>query len=54
MAPSLYFLPKRLKAAAGPSSPDLGRYNCEPDREVISIPAITQVKDSVRLSINLL
>jgi hypothetical protein len=41
-------LPKRLKAAAGPS-PDLGGYDCDPDTEVISIPAATKVKDSVQL-----
>ncbi len=34
-------MPKRLKAAAGPSS-DLGG---DPDTEVISIPATTKVKD---------
>ena len=41
-------LPRRLEAAAGPS-PDTGGYGCDPDAEVISIPADTQVMDSVRL-----
>jgi hypothetical protein len=41
-------LPRRLEAAAGPSS-DPGGYDYGPDRQVISIPANTQVKDSVRL-----
>ena len=35
----------RLKAAAGPSTDPEG-YDCDPDTEVISIPAITKVKDS--------
>jgi hypothetical protein len=47
VAPSLWILPKRLKA--GPSS-DPGGYDSDPDMGVISIPAITQVKSSVRLS----
>jgi hypothetical protein len=38
-------LPRRLKAAAGPS-PDPRGYDCDPDTEVISIPAATEVKDS--------
>ena len=37
-------MPRRLKAAAGPSQDDGG-----PDMEVISIPAITKVKDSAPL-----
>ena len=41
-------MPRRLKAAAGPS-PDLGGYDCDPDTEAISVPAVTKVKDSVRL-----
>ena len=40
--------PRRLKAAAGPS-PDPGGYDCDPDMEVISMPATTKVKDSHRL-----
>jgi hypothetical protein len=40
---SLRILPKRLKAAAGPSA-DPGGYDHDPDTEVISIPADTQVK----------
>ena len=35
-------------AAAGPSS-DMGGYDYDPDTEVISIPAVTKVKDSVLL-----
>ena len=41
-------MPRRLRAAAGPS-PDPGGYDYDPDREVISIPAMTEVKDFVRL-----
>jgi hypothetical protein len=43
-----WILPRRLKAAAG-SLPDPGGYDYDPDTEVISIPANTKVKDSVRL-----
>jgi hypothetical protein len=42
-------LPKHLKAAAGPS-PDPDGYDCEPDLEVISIPATSKVESSIRLS----
>jgi hypothetical protein len=45
---SFWKLPRRIEAAAGPS-PDPGGYYRDPDTEVISIPANTQVKDSVRL-----
>jgi hypothetical protein len=48
VARTFWKLPKRLKAAAGPSS-DLDEYDYDPDTEVISIPAITMVKDSIRL-----
>jgi hypothetical protein len=41
-------LPRRLKAAAG-SSTDPDGYDCDPDMEVISIPAVTKVKGSHRL-----
>jgi len=51
VAPSLWFLPKRLKAAAGPS-PDPGGYDRDPDKELISIPSITQVKNFVRISLS--
>jgi hypothetical protein len=47
VARSLWILPGRLKAAAGPSL-YLGGYNCD-DTEVISIPAVTKVTDSVRI-----
>jgi hypothetical protein len=47
VARSFWILPRRLKAAAGPS-PDPGGFDCDPDREVISIPAIPEVKDSVQ------
>ena len=49
VTPSKWFLPKRLKAAAGPS-PDPRGYGCDLDREAISIPATTQVNGSVRIS----
>ena len=46
---SFWILPRRLEAAAGPSS-DPGGYDYDPETEVVSIPAAdTQVKDSVRL-----
>jgi hypothetical protein len=48
VARSFWILPRRLKAAAGPST-DLGGNDCDPDREVISIPAITKVRNSVDL-----
>jgi hypothetical protein len=48
VAPSKWGFPKRVKAAAGPSL-DPG-YDRDSDMEVISIPAVTQVKSSVRLS----
>ena len=48
VARSKWILPKRLKAAAGPSS-DPGGYDSDSDTEVISIPGITQVKSSVRI-----
>ena len=41
-------MPKRLKAAAGPFS-DQDDYDRDPDTEVISIPPITTVSDSIRL-----
>jgi hypothetical protein len=41
-------MPKQLKAAAGPS-PNPGGYDDDPDTELVSIPAITKVKDCVRL-----
>ena len=47
VARSKWILPKRLKAAAGPS-PDPGGYDSDSDTEVISIPGVTQVKSSVR------
>jgi hypothetical protein len=45
---TFWILPRRLKAAAGPSR-DPDGYDCDPDTEVISIPAITNVKISHRL-----
>ncbi|KAF8501491.1 hypothetical protein F5888DRAFT_1236026 [Russula emetica] len=48
VAPSLWILPKRLKAAAGPS-PDPGGYGSDSDMEVISIPAISQFRDPLHL-----
>jgi hypothetical protein len=41
-------LRRRLKAAAGPSQDPEG-YDCDPDMEVISIPAASKVKDFYRL-----
>ena len=40
-------MPRRLEAAAGPSS-DPGGYDYGPDTEVISMPANSQVKDCIR------
>jgi hypothetical protein len=50
VARSFWILPRRLKAAAGPSR-DPGRYDRDPDLEVLSIPAntVTKVKDPVPL-----
>ena len=45
VARSFWKLGRHLEAAAGPS-PNLGGYDCDPDTEVISIPAGTEVKDS--------
>ena len=41
-------MPKHLKAAAGPSR-DPGGYDSDLDRELVSIPVITKVKNSVRI-----
>jgi hypothetical protein len=49
VARSFWILPKHLKAAAGPSQ-NPGGYDRDPGTELISIPAVTQVKDSVWLS----
>ncbi|KAN0116119.1 hypothetical protein V8E52_006176 [Russula decolorans] len=48
VARSFWILPRRLKAAAGPSS-DSGGYDCDPDMEVISIPATTKYRDPLHL-----
>ncbi|KAI0280168.1 hypothetical protein BGY98DRAFT_347764 [Russula aff. rugulosa BPL654] len=49
VARSFWKLPRhRLKAAAGPS-PDPDGYDCDPDMEVISIPAITKYRDPLYL-----
>ena len=52
VARSFWILPRRLKAAAGPS-PDPGGYDCDPDPGVISIPEVTKVRDSVPTSLGL-
>ena len=46
VARTFRILPKHLKAAAGPSS-DPGGYDCEPDVEVVSIPATPKVRHSI-------
>ena len=48
VARSFGILPRRLEAAAG-LDPDPGGYDYDPDKEVVSIPGNSQVRDSVRL-----
>ncbi|KAH9994873.1 ankyrin repeat-containing domain protein [Russula vinacea] len=48
VARSFWILPRRLMAAAGPSS-DMGGYDYDPDTEVISIPAVTKYRDPLHL-----
>lgn len=48
VARTFRILPKRLKAAAGPSSEPEGD-DFEPEMELISIPATTNVEDTLSL-----
>ncbi|KAI0276285.1 hypothetical protein BGY98DRAFT_1098257 [Russula aff. rugulosa BPL654] len=48
VARTFWMLPRRLKAAAGPST-DPDGYDCDPDMEVISIPAVTKYRDPLYL-----
>ncbi|KAH9989451.1 hypothetical protein BJV77DRAFT_684089 [Russula vinacea] len=50
VARTFWILPRRLRAAAGPS-PDPGGYDYDPDREVISVPAMTEYHDPLHLLI---
>jgi hypothetical protein len=43
-------MPERLKAAAGPSREPEGD-DFEPETELLSIPAITNVEDTLSLSV---
>ncbi|KAF8477776.1 thioredoxin-like protein [Russula ochroleuca] len=48
VARTFRILPKHLKAAAGPSS-DPDGYDCEPDLEVVSIPATSKYRDPLQI-----
>ena len=45
---SFWLLPKQIKAAAGPS-PDPEGHDYDPSMGIVSVPAITKVKDSIRV-----